>query len=245
MSLCIYLLRLRNGKFYVGSSTDVDRRFQQHLDGVGSEWTRLHAPACRAPQILETNASLLDEDKFTKKLMIEHGVDNVRGGSYCQVELTDVQLAALEAELRSATAACLCCGHAGHFARNCPARQRQRQQRKPLSPPAKTTVERVADLVFAAIDVVTSRTSAPAPAPAPKRKQSRPRGGCERCGRESHDVDACYAVTDANGNPIEDEEEEEEEENECFRCGRVGHFAAACYARTSVDGKYIGTKSRR
>ncbi len=111
--LCIYLLRLRNGKFYVGSSNDVDRRFQQHLDGVGSEWTRLHAPACRAPRILETNASLLDEDKFTKKLMIEHGVGNVRGGSYCQVELTDAQLAALEAELRSATAACLCCGACG------------------------------------------------------------------------------------------------------------------------------------
>jgi hypothetical protein len=61
----------------------------------------------------------------------------------------------------------------------------------------------------------------------------------------SRDVDACYAVTDANGDPIEDEEEEEDEENECSRCDRVGHFAAACYARTSVDGKYTGTKSRR
>jgi hypothetical protein len=36
----------------------------------------------------------------------------------------------------------------------------------------------------------------------------------KRCGRDSRDVDACYAVTVANGDPIEEEEEGEEEEEE-------------------------------
>jgi predicted GIY-YIG superfamily endonuclease len=40
----IYVLELRGGKYYVGKTSDVDHRFQQHKNGTGSVWTRLHPP---------------------------------------------------------------------------------------------------------------------------------------------------------------------------------------------------------
>lgn len=48
MNYCVYILRLRNGQFYVGSTDDLQRRLGEHLAGHGSRTTALWGP----PQLL-------------------------------------------------------------------------------------------------------------------------------------------------------------------------------------------------
>lgn len=42
----LYLLRCRDGSYYAGITTDVDRRFRQHAQGRGARYTRAHPPEC-------------------------------------------------------------------------------------------------------------------------------------------------------------------------------------------------------
>ena len=103
----LYVLELQHGKYYVGITNNLQRRFQQHLDGTGSAWTREHAPV--AVHITTALEGPLHEDRVTKEMMLEHGIDNVRGGAYCKVQLDEEQHAALTTEMRSASGVCLMC----------------------------------------------------------------------------------------------------------------------------------------
>lgn len=41
---CVYILRCGDGKFYVGSTEDLQDRMRRHNGGYGSDFTRLHKP---------------------------------------------------------------------------------------------------------------------------------------------------------------------------------------------------------
>jgi type VI protein secretion system component Hcp len=79
-------LYIECGRYYVGKSENVIARYQQHLDGKGSAWTKKHKPI-RLKKTID-NASPFDEDNYTKQYMVLHGIDKVRGGSYANVTLT-------------------------------------------------------------------------------------------------------------------------------------------------------------
>ena len=80
----IYVLRLHNDKWYVGRTGNVERRFEQHMNGDGAKWTFLHKPI----NIHETRDIITedDEDMITREYMKQFGIYNVRGGKYCSVE---------------------------------------------------------------------------------------------------------------------------------------------------------------
>jgi putative endonuclease len=40
----LYLLECQDGSLYTGITTDVDRRFAEHLNGKGARYTRSHPP---------------------------------------------------------------------------------------------------------------------------------------------------------------------------------------------------------
>ncbi len=40
----VYLLKCEDDSLYCGITTDVERRFQEHLSGIGSNYTRAHKP---------------------------------------------------------------------------------------------------------------------------------------------------------------------------------------------------------
>ncbi|MEG0808202.1 MAG: GIY-YIG nuclease family protein [Alistipes sp.] len=40
----LYILRCKNGTFYVGSTVNIDKRLQEHQAGVGANYTRRHRP---------------------------------------------------------------------------------------------------------------------------------------------------------------------------------------------------------
>jgi predicted GIY-YIG superfamily endonuclease len=120
MSTTVYVLRLQHGKYYVGKTDDVQRRFQQHQNGRGSGWTQKYPPI--AIEKTYPRAGPFDEDKVTKEYMAKHGIDNVRGGTYVSVELDEYQTEVLKQEIWSATDCCTRCGRKGHFVKDCYAR---------------------------------------------------------------------------------------------------------------------------
>ena len=44
LSACIYILRLRSGSLYVGWTTDLERRLEEHVRGEGGRTTRNDPP---------------------------------------------------------------------------------------------------------------------------------------------------------------------------------------------------------
>lgn len=89
-SIKLYVLKLEHNCWYVGMSRDVDRRFKRHLKGKGAQWTLAHKPIS-IHEIRETGlnndseVSLL-EDELTLDMARMYGMDNVRGGGYCQAK---------------------------------------------------------------------------------------------------------------------------------------------------------------
>ena len=122
----IYVLKLKNNKYYIGQSQNVNQRIKQHERGEGSAWTQKYEPT----KLIEVrkNVSAFDEDKITKEYMAKYGVENVRGGSYSQVRLSDEQEEMLTREIDTATGACFRCGEKGHFANRCDAESSSDQE---------------------------------------------------------------------------------------------------------------------
>ena len=113
----VYVLKLEGGRYYVGKSNDLYKRYEQHLSGTASSWTNKYEPVT-IEKIIE-NVSPFEEDKVTKEYMSKYGIDKVRGGSYAQVVLDKGQIEALTRELRGAKDQCRRCGRAGHFIKDC------------------------------------------------------------------------------------------------------------------------------
>jgi hypothetical protein len=86
MNKTIYILQLEHDKYYVGIAKNSEKRILQHFEYNGSAWTKLHKPVRILNQFVGDE---FDEEKYTLQAMDKYGVDNVRGGSYCQVKLTD------------------------------------------------------------------------------------------------------------------------------------------------------------
>ncbi|HWM33377.1 MAG TPA: GIY-YIG nuclease family protein [Pseudolysinimonas sp.] len=40
----VYIVECADGSYYVGSTRDIDRRYEQHATGLGSEYTRKRLP---------------------------------------------------------------------------------------------------------------------------------------------------------------------------------------------------------
>jgi len=113
----IYVLRLEGGRYYVGKSDTVMKRYKEHLDGSGSAWTRKYKPVSLEKTI--SNVSPFEEDKVTKEYMHKYGIDKVRGGSYVQIELDEFQKESINREIWGAKDLCTQCGRAGHFIKDC------------------------------------------------------------------------------------------------------------------------------
>ena len=118
LNVIIYVLRLNNNKFYVGKTTDLEARLNQHKIGAGSAWTAIYPMIDLIETFLGDD---FDEDKFVIKCMYQHGINNVRGGSYSNVELTFDQFLFARKAINSANNRCLICSKVGHFMSNCTA----------------------------------------------------------------------------------------------------------------------------
>ena len=78
----VYTLELSGGNYYVGWTTDLNRRLYEHFNGAGAKWTKEHKPI-RVVSVSIGDKSLENEE--TRKLMELYGPDKVRGGNWCKV----------------------------------------------------------------------------------------------------------------------------------------------------------------
>ena len=117
MNTNIYILELENNKYYIGKTDDVSKRYEQHINGNGSYWTKINKPI----SIIKTieNCSVFDEDKYVKEYMFKYGINNVRGGTYNQIKINDDIITFLENEFKTSNNLCYKCGGSDHFVEEC------------------------------------------------------------------------------------------------------------------------------
>ena len=203
----IYILKLEGGNYYVGKTDNPTKRYQEHVDGKGSAWTRKWPPV--AVEKIVPNAGPFDEDKYTKEMMLAHGIEKVRGGSYVRVDLEPTQVENLTKELRGATDKCSECGKGDHFVRSCPLLA---DKKKNYDLKEKCSVGRAETVVKCS---TCNRMGHWASTCYAKTKIN---SGCYRCGRKGHYSNNCYAKTHSNGEVLnvenEDEDEDEDEDDD-------------------------------
>jgi|688.fasta_scaffold16185_10 hypothetical protein len=176
----IYVLKLGNGKFYVGKTSNPQFRLDSHFRSCGSEWTRIHKPM----EVLELipNCDEYDEDKYTRMYMDRHGVDNVRGGSYVSVHLDSSTKAQLMHMSNGTNNRCFKCGEQGHFAKDCDIVWCCDYCDKEFE--TKQKCEHHEELCSRKYSLSNKRVC---------------KGTCFRCGRPGHYVSDCYASKHADG----------------------------------------------
>lgn len=81
----LYVLQLKNNKYYIGITAQrVEARYEQHSNGTGAIWTKLHQPL----GILEhysigyipENKAVEIETSKTLEYIAQYGSEHVRGG---------------------------------------------------------------------------------------------------------------------------------------------------------------------
>ena len=112
----IYVLKLENGKYYVGRSIIPKHRILNHFGENGCEWTKLHKPVS---VMLCVKGEKVDEEKYTFLTMQQYGIDNVRGGAFCTILMSKAEKSFIEKILLSIDDKCYKCGIYGHFAKDC------------------------------------------------------------------------------------------------------------------------------
>jgi len=247
-----YIIELKDDCWYVGTTVDPTSRLDAHRSGNGAEWTRQHPPIEGCSYNLkevkgDEEQARLDEDSEVKRLMKEHGIEKVRGGSYSTTTLSRFDVKALSKELRHASGGCLRCGHKSHWATKCFAK-------KDVAGNSISDDESEEQKTHKSSNRHNSKNSNHSPS---KYKQLNEKAikysneeTCHRCGRAGHWVKDCYAKQDIEGHVISSPAKDYTKsvdhspiksnnsinEDSCRRCGRKGHWMKDCYAKMGNNG---------
>ena len=187
----IYVLRLEGGRYYIGKSDNVMKRYQQHMNGNGSAWTRKYKP-----------------------ISLVKTIDKVRGGSYVEVELSEFHMEALKMEIWAAKDLCTQCGRKGHFIKHCNAKTDASGNRieyeKDTDKWGCDYCDRTFTTAFGcgvhekSCKEKNTKSSYVYP------KITKKEGACYRCGRPGHYSPDCYARTHHKGYTLDSDSESDE-----------------------------------
>lgn len=113
----LYVLGLTGGKYYIGKTRRGVERIWEQVNGLGSSWVKRYPPQSLID--FTSNCDPFDEDKLTLMYMARYGIENVRGGSFCEINLTRANRKTIYKMINTASDRCYICGLDGHFADAC------------------------------------------------------------------------------------------------------------------------------
>ena len=114
--MSIYVLRLERSKFWVGYTNDPVQRLKQ-FSGL-NEWILTYKPES-IYKIIPARKYRLDTE--VKEMMVEFGIENVRGGSWSESILPNTVIKTLRSELfGDSDIICFMCRKVGHYVQDCP-----------------------------------------------------------------------------------------------------------------------------
>lgn len=95
VDIFLYVLALEDDRYYVGLSSDVSKRMEQHFSSFGAEWTKRYRPI-RLIHSINTGTqdgrhAEVMEDEATIVLMMKYGIEKVRGGHFSQVDIAQME----------------------------------------------------------------------------------------------------------------------------------------------------------
>lgn len=94
----LYLLKLENGKYYVGRSEKSSKQLKENIPQPNIEWTKKYLPISIVEVLPMFHPK--NEDIYVKSCMKRYGIPNVRGGSYIQMCLTPNTIFSLNSEFK-------------------------------------------------------------------------------------------------------------------------------------------------
>jgi hypothetical protein len=224
----IYILELKNNKYYIGKTNNPTFRLEQHFNSEprsGSAWTKKYNPI-RVIEIIP-NCDDFDEDKWTLKYMSMHGINNVRGGSFCQIELSEENINTINRMINGSTDKCYKCS-GNHFHSFCNVN---------INISTKYTCFRC---------LRDGHSSDDCYAKTDKNGEELLTFGCEYvdvyccdyCGKEFETEKGARFHENVHCNK-KTKQTTKSSKNKCFRCGRENHYADECYASKHINGKNL------
>lgn len=115
----IYILRLEEGKYYVGlyEKSLKPPSMEEIVYDVNNDWVNTYSPI-ELLEVIPLNDAF-DVNMIMFKLMNEFGINNVRGGKLCHLALNEDEHMILAKLVYGTTDKCYQCGHYGHYKHLC------------------------------------------------------------------------------------------------------------------------------
>ena len=218
----IYVLKLKENKYYIGKTTNPKYRLEQHFIEGGSAWTKKYKPISLYELIPNKQDS--DEQIITQEYMKKYGIENVRGGPWCKVSLTKSEKDMILKIIDSNSDKCYNCGSTEHFASQCPKKNINHNKITKNICERCGRTNHTEDECYAKIDINGNEINSS--------KCEEEIWECSKCGKQFdsykgasyHERFYCKKV------------DKSKSDYSCKRCGRKGHTKNNCYAETHVKG---------
>jgi hypothetical protein len=119
-SPCVYVLRLSGCHFYVGQTTNINNRLQEHREGRGCSWTRKYPVLSVDVFTAPDNTSLEQLELITTiEQMKKRGIHRVRGSCFSQPEFSNKDVVFAQRLICTTSNWCFNCGKQGHVQGGC------------------------------------------------------------------------------------------------------------------------------
>lgn len=113
----IYVLKLENDKYYVGKTSNLEARIEQHKNEQNCEWIIKYPFVSLLSSHNQT--SIHDENNTALEMIETYGLDNVRGGFLCYMQVNIWQKTIIRRMLNSIYDRCYFCSKKDHFYKDC------------------------------------------------------------------------------------------------------------------------------